>query len=270
MQNTVPTVQNNAMPAAQPVMGTPVQQPTMVAPMQQPAVAAPVPPVQPGVAMVAAPAQPVQPAQPAQAKGGKGGLYAVICVSILAVAAVVIFVIALSTGLIGGEAKKDEGKEEQVAVVNTYQVKAANWTFEVPTNYAVYNNGKVLVLTDNNDKSWALGFIPMAGNLKNLNKAALISAYQAKGITVNNVQKTYDGYKFEVFELSAGGNATLVAYADLNGSYVMGVEIQTSTGEFAHDKLSIVASIMKKATYNVTTNMNSNTINGLEVVPSFN
>lgn len=249
--------------AGMPAQAAPVQ------PAQPAAPAAPVMPGQPAVAPMAMGAAPA-PAAPAKS-GGKGGLYAIICVAILAVAAVVIFVVALNAGLIGGE-KPAEGEEvgEEVAEVSTYKVTMGSWTFDIPTNLAVEEYDGTLLLADLNDKSWYIRFAPIEGNLKYLNKAGLIASYQAQGVTVKNVQKTIDGYNFESFELSAGGDAAIMAYADLNANYVMAVQVIKNTGELAYDKISVVTKIMKTASYSVTTNMEGGSINGFATPPTFN
>lgn len=252
--------------------GMPAQAAAPVAPAQ------PMAPAQPAVAPVM-PGQPAMPAMngaavapaPVAKSGGKGGLYAIICVAILAVAAVVIFVVALNAGLIGGEKPVEGGESgEDVAEVSTYKVTMGSWTFDIPTNLAVEEYDGTLLLADLNDKSWAIRFAPLEGNLKYLNKAGLISAYQAQGITVKNVQKTIDGYNFEAFELTAGGDTAIMAYADLNANYVMAVQAIKTTGELAYDKISVVTKIMKTASYSVTTNMESGAINGFGTAPTFN
>lgn len=249
--NNAAPVQNNAVPNAMPA-------------------ANPAVPTQPAVAPVAMGAAPAQPA--AAKSGGKGGLYAIICVAILAVAAVVIFVVALNAGLIGGNGEAGEGGEtgEEVAEVTTYKVTMGSWTFDIPANLAVEEYDGTLLLADLNDKSWYVRFAPIEGNIKYLNKAGLISAYQAQGVTVKNVQKTIDGYNFESFELSAGGDTAIMAYADLNGNYVMAVQAIKTTGELAYDKISVVTKIMKTASYNVSTNMEAGSINGFATPPTFN
>lgn len=254
--------------------GMPAQPAAPVAPAQPAAPAQPMAPAQPAVmpgpaVMPQVGGAAVAPATPAKS-GGKGGLYAIICVAILAVAAVVIFVVALNAGLIGGEAPTEPNEPgEDVAEVSTYKVTMGSWTFDIPTNLAVEEYDGTLLLADLNDKSWAIRFAPLEGNLKYLNKAGLISAYQAQGITVKNVQKTIDGYNFESFELSAGGDTAIMAYADLNANYVMAVQAIKTTGELAYDKISVVTKIMKTASYSVTTNMESGAINGFGTAPSF-
>lgn len=192
--------------------------------------------------------------QQPQNKLDKKKLYMII--GIVAAVVIVIIVIISITGN-KNEIVPNQGDAQPVSQTNrsVYKVSYGGFIFEIP-DHLLYQIQNGLMIGDS-EGTW----VTLLAVVKNTsftgakaNKSKLASTLKQNGLTTKEAElQTLGGVEYITVEATASGQNTLIAYAELNSTAVVGVMANNENNEFDYTLLEQLAPIISSATLNEET-----------------